>query len=86
MLVALLTSVLPYAFEMIALRRLPTRVFGVLSSLGPAVAALAGLVVIHQGLALREIVALVLVSAASVGVTLTSRKPAEPKSHDVIAT
>ncbi|MBK0296892.1 helix-turn-helix domain-containing protein, partial [Bacillus sp. S34] len=38
-----LSSVLPYALEMLALRRMPTRVFGVLQSLGPAIAALAGM-------------------------------------------
>jgi inner membrane transporter RhtA len=84
-LVAVLTIALPYALEMVALRRLPTRVFGVLSSLGPAVAALAGLVVIHQALDVREIVALVLVSVASVGVTV-ARGAREPVvSHDVSA-
>lgn len=87
LLVAVLTSALPYALEMIALRSLPTRVFGVLSSLGPAVAALAGFVVIHQALTLREVVALVLVSVASVGITVT-RRPSDPRersmSHDVI--
>lgn len=68
--VAVLTSALPYALEMIALRGMSTRVFGVLSSLGPGVAALAGFVVIHQALDLREVVALALVTIASVGVTL----------------
>ena len=71
-LVALLTSALPYSLEMVALRRLPTRVFGVLSSLGPAVAAVAGLVVLGQALGLRELVALACVTAASVGVTVAS--------------
>jgi inner membrane transporter RhtA len=83
LVVALLTSALPYALEMIALRRLETRVFGVLSSLGPAVAALAGLVVIGQALEPREIVALALVTAASVGVTLSRRSTDAPMSHDV---
>jgi inner membrane transporter RhtA len=78
LIVALLTSALPYALELVALRRLETRVFGVLSSLGPAVAALAGLVVLGQRLDLREIVALVLVTVASVGVTvLGGRVPAD---------
>jgi inner membrane transporter RhtA len=72
LLVALLTSALPYSLEVVALRRLPTRVFGVLSSLGPAVAALAGLVVLRQALGARELVALALVTAASVGVTATA--------------
>ena len=46
--IALLSSVLPYSLELIALRRLSARVFGVLLSLEPAVAALAGLVVLGQ--------------------------------------
>ncbi|GAA4265079.1 EamA family transporter [Frondihabitans peucedani] len=75
-IVAVLTSALPYALELIALRSLPTRVFGVLSSLGPAVAALAGLVVIGQLLDLREVIALVLVTAASVGVTISRSRDA----------
>jgi len=70
-IVAVLTSALPYALEMIALRALPTRVFGVLSSLGPAVAALAGLAVLGQRLDSREVVALALVTIASIGVTVS---------------
>lgn len=73
-IVAVLSSVLPYALEMLALRRMPTRVFGVLQSMGPAIAALAGLVVLHERLALQEVVALACVTAASVGVTLSARR------------
>jgi inner membrane transporter RhtA len=76
--VALLSSVLSYGLEINALRRLPTRVFGILMSLEPAAAAIAGLVVLHQRLGLREVVALVLVSVASLGVTLARRGPAPP--------
>lgn len=72
--VAVLSSVLPYALEMLALRRMPTRVFGVLQSLGPAIAALAGLVVLREALAVQEVVALACVCAASVGVTLSARR------------
>jgi inner membrane transporter RhtA len=72
--VAVLSSVLPYALEMLALRRMPTRVFGVLQSLGPAIAALAGLVVLAEGLSALETVALACVTAASVGVTLSARR------------
>lgn len=79
--VAVLTSALPYALEFAALRRLPTRVFGVLSSLGPAVASIAGLVVLHEALGARQIIALVLVSAASAGVTVMGRRaPIRPSS------
>jgi inner membrane transporter RhtA len=65
--VALASSVIPYSLELEALRRLPAAVFGVLMSLEPAVAALAGLVVLGQALAAREWVAVALVVAASAG-------------------
>jgi inner membrane transporter RhtA len=68
--VALASSVIPYSLELEALRRLPARVFGVLMSLEPAVAALAGLVVLGQALAADEWLAIVLVVIASAGVTL----------------
>ena len=63
--IALLSSVLPYSLELIALRRLSARVFGVLLSLEPAVAALAGLVVLGQRLTRAQLVGLVCVMAAS---------------------
>jgi inner membrane transporter RhtA len=72
-LVALLSSVVPYGFELAALRRIPTRVFGVLMSLEPAAAALAGLLVLGQALDRRELTALALVSLASIGVTVGRR-------------
>jgi len=76
--VAVLSSVLPYSFELAALRRIPTRVFGVLMSLQPAAAAVAGLLVLGQRLGVREVVALVLVSLASAGVTLSRREGRAP--------
>jgi len=71
--VAVLSSVVPYALELTALRRLPTRVFGVLMSLQPAAAALAGLFILRQHLGPVPIAALVLVTVASVGVTRRER-------------
>ena len=65
--VALLSSALPYTLEMEALRRMPEGVFGVLMSLEPAMAALAGFVVLDEALASRELVAILLVVAASAG-------------------
>jgi len=65
--VAVLSSAIPYALEMEALRRMPTGVFGVLMSLEPGMAALAGYVVLGEGLVAREIVAIALVVAASAG-------------------
>jgi inner membrane transporter RhtA len=73
--VALLSSVIPYSLESESLRRLPASVFGVLMSLEPAVAALAGFVVLGQRLSARDLVAIALVIAASVGVTRTSATP-----------
>jgi len=73
--VALLSSVLPYGLEINALRHIPTRVFGILMSLEPAAAAIAGLVVLHQRLGPRELTALALVSVASLAVTLGARAP-----------
>lgn len=77
-IVGLATSALPYSLEFEALRRMPTRVFGVLSSLGPAVAAIAGLVVVHERLSIPQLVALVLVSVASAGATLAGRRRVPP--------
>ena len=79
--VAVLSSVLSYGFELSALRRIPTRVFGILMSLEPAAAAVAGLLFLGQRLHLREVTALLMVSAASAGVTLGRRAtevPAQP--------
>jgi inner membrane transporter RhtA len=67
--VALASSVIPYSLELDALRLLPARVFGVLMSLEPAVAALAGLVVLGQDLGVREWGAIALVVVASAGAT-----------------
>jgi inner membrane transporter RhtA len=58
-----------------ALRRLPTGVFGVLMSLEPAVAALAGFILLDEGLATRELVAILLVVAASAGAARSAHVP-----------
>jgi inner membrane transporter RhtA len=71
--VALLSSVIPYSFELIALRRLTAARFGLLMSLEPAVAALAGVIVLGQSLTGVLAVAVVMVVAASVGATLAGR-------------
>jgi threonine/homoserine efflux transporter RhtA len=54
LVIGLLSSTIPYALELEALRRLPQRVFGILMSLEPAVAALAGLLVLSEHLAGRQ--------------------------------
>jgi inner membrane transporter RhtA len=65
--VGVLSSAIPYSFEIEALRRIPTSVFGVLMSIEPAVAALAGWIVLGQGLGTRAVLGITLVVAASVG-------------------
>ncbi len=72
--VAVLSSVMPYSLELEALRRLPPQVFGVLMSLEPGIAALVGLLLLHEQVGLRAAVAIALVIAASLGATL-QRKP-----------
>lgn len=70
--VALLSSAIPYALELLALRRLPESAFGVLMSLAPATAALAGFVLLGQSLTPFDIVAMGMVIAASAGAVLTA--------------
>jgi inner membrane transporter RhtA len=65
--VAVLSSAIPYSLELEALRRMPASVFGVLMSLEPAMAALAGFVILDESLVTREILAILLVVAASAG-------------------
>ncbi|WP_217999704.1 EamA family transporter [Curtobacterium ammoniigenes] len=70
--VAVLSSVLPYALEMLALRRMPTRAFGVFQSLGPAVAAFAGFAIVGQTISVADVVAMTCVITASLGTTLVA--------------
>ena len=72
LLVAMLSSALPYSLEMAALRQLPVKVFGVLMSVEPAIASCIGLIILGEQLSLRMVVAMVLVSSASIGSTLKS--------------
>jgi inner membrane transporter RhtA len=71
--VAMLSSVVPYSLELEALRRIKPQVFGVLMSIEPAMAALAGLIVIGQGLSGLDLVAIALVVTASAGATFGAR-------------
>lgn len=65
--VALLSSALPYSLEMLALRRLPQRVFGMLVAAGPAVAALSGFLILGERLAPPQWAAIALVATACAG-------------------
>jgi inner membrane transporter RhtA len=71
--VALLSSVIPYSVELEALRKMPPRVFGILMSLEPAMAALAGLIVLGELLDWLQWTAVLCVVAASVGATRGAR-------------
>lgn len=81
LVVAVLSSAIPYSLEMIALRGIPKRSFGVLLSLEPAVGALAGLAILHERLVLTQWLAIAAIVAASAGTILTT--PAEAVSEDV---
>jgi inner membrane transporter RhtA len=72
--VGMLSSAIPYSFENEALRRIAPSVFGVLMSLEPAMAALAGLIVLGQGLGARSVIGIALVVCASVGASRRSRE------------
>jgi inner membrane transporter RhtA len=76
--VGLLSSALPWSLELEALRRLPTHVFGVVLSLEPAVAALAGFVFLHEHLRLRAWLAIALVVLASAGAALEVQRRDTP--------
>jgi inner membrane transporter RhtA len=68
--IGLLSSVIPYRFELETLRRVPTRVFGIWMSLEPAVAALVGVVLLSQALSVPQWIAIGCVVAASAGAAL----------------
>lgn len=76
--VGLLSSVIPYSLELIALRRIAPRVFGILMSVEPAAAALVAMLLLAEFLAPVQWVALVCVVAASVGATRTAGPIHEP--------
>jgi inner membrane transporter RhtA len=75
LLVGLLSSVVPYSLELAALRSIPPKVFGVLMSLEPAAAALAGLALLGERLGLLEWLAIGCVVVASVGITRAAATP-----------
>ena len=71
----LLSSAIPYALELEALRRIPNAVFGVLMSLEPAVAALIGFLALSQGLAAVQLIAIALVVIAGAGALRSASSP-----------
>ena len=82
LLIGLLSSAIPYGLEMVALRRIEPRIFGILMSLEPAAAAAFALVMLGERLRPIEILAMACVVVASIGVVRASR-PAEPSPDAV---
>lgn len=69
----LLASVVPYTFELAALRRLPNNVFSILLSLEPGIAAIGGWLLLSQDTGALRWAAILLLTVASMGITATSR-------------
>jgi len=81
--VAVLSTALPYSLEMIALTRLPTRIFGTLMSMEPALAAMSGMVFLGESLTFTQTLALCSIIAASMGSTLTLRRESKVEEGDI---
>ena len=79
--VAVLSSAIPYGLELIALRRLPAATFSILLSLAPALAALAGLIILGQQLEILDAVAIALVVVASMGAVRAARGRGIPEAE-----
>ncbi len=88
-IVAILSSAVPYSLEIYALRKLPRQTFGVLLSLEPAIGSLAGLALLGQHLGTVQWLAIACIIAASAGCTLSARRAqrvapsARPLNHAV---
>jgi inner membrane transporter RhtA len=76
LVVAILSSAIPFSLEFAALRRLSRQVFGILMSLEPAMGAVAGFLFLGQRLSPRDLIAVALVTLASAGATRTAPRPA----------
>jgi len=85
LLIALLSSAIPYSLEMMALTRLPARIFGTLMSLEPAMAALSGMLFLGELLTLKQWLALLAIIIASAGSTLTMKQKSAKISEVDIA-
>jgi inner membrane transporter RhtA len=75
--VAVLSTALPHSLEMVALGRLPTKTFGTLMSLEPAIGALSGLALLNERLTVTQWVAIGAIIGASVGATTTAARKEE---------
>ena len=81
--VAVLSSTIPYALELLALRRLPAATFSILLSLAPVLAAIAGLVILRQPLQPLDLLAMILVVAASMGAVRAASRQTRVMTSEV---
>ena len=77
LMVGLMSSVVPYSLDLVALRSIKPSLYAILMSLEPAAGALAAIVVLHEGLSLQQWLAIVCVVIASAGATTTGK----PEHH-----
>ncbi len=75
--VAILTSAMPYALEMMALTRMPAKTFGTLTSLEPAIAAVFGFIILSEVLSMIQVIGIIAIILASLGASLSSEKKIE---------
>ncbi len=75
--VAVLTSAMPYALEMMALTRMPAKTFGTLTSLEPAIGAVFGFIILSEVLSMVQIAGIIAIIIASLGASLSSQKQIE---------
>jgi len=82
--IALLSSAIPYSLEMIAMKGIPLKTFGILMSAEPAFAALMGYFFLKEQLTVVQMIAILCVMAASAGSTATARTRAIKPLSDVV--
>ncbi|MFP7301239.1 threonine/homoserine exporter RhtA [Klebsiella pasteurii] len=81
--IAILSTALPYSLEMVALTRMPSKTFGTLMSMEPALAALSGMVFLGETLTAPQTLALGAIILASMGSTLTMRRETKIQKVDI---
>ncbi|HEY4467827.1 MAG TPA: threonine/homoserine exporter RhtA [Klebsiella sp.] len=81
--IAILSTALPYSLEMVALTRMPSKTFGTLMSMEPALAALSGMVFLGETLTATQTLALGAIILASMGSTLTMRRDTKIQKVDI---
>lgn len=74
LLIALLATAIPYALDLMALKRLSKLSYGTLSSLSPALGAIAGFFLLKEQISLWQCIALICIMLASIGVTFRSKQ------------